>query len=302
VAIIEEMGVEDPREAVRQKARILLGNLLPLFPNEAPFNMQEIASCIGLHASDEEPRFSADSEIAPDSAGNVILRINKSRPITRQRFSIAHEIGHTLFPDYQLAVRCRKAHDKRWNDDDFLETLCDVAASEFMFPMPWFENSIATLQMTGEGIASLADKYQASREATVRRLVELHPEPMAAVYFSWKLKPEEHKQLRRNANQQFLFESLRPDEPTKKLRVDYPILNESFRSQVLDHIPVHKSIPNEGPIYQSATTLLPCDGTAVVSFGRIENKYRIIALPIYTDDADFGPKNARSVVALLRPV
>ncbi len=302
MAIIAEMGLEDPREAVRQKARVMLGNLLPLFPNPPPFNMQEIASCIGLHASDEEPSFSADSEIAPDGDGNVVLRINKSRPITRQRFSIAHEIGHTLFPDYQLAVRCRKAHDKRWNDDDFLETLCDVAASEFMFPLPWFENSIASLQMTGEGVASLADEYQASREATVRRLVELHPEPMAAVFFSWKLKPVEHKQVRRNAEKPFLSTIFRPDEPEKKLRVDYPILNESFRNHVLDHIPVHKSIPNDGPIYQAAMTLSPCDGTAVVSFGRIENEYHIVALPIYTDEADFGPNNASSVVALLRPI
>lgn len=301
-SIIEEMGVGNPREAVRLKARALLNSLSPLFPNPPPFDMQEIASCIGLHPSDEAPSFSGDSEIAPDGEGRVILRINKSRPLTRQRFSVAHEIGHTLFPDYQLSVRCRKAHDKRWNDDDFLETLCDVAASEFMFPLPWFEDSLASLSLNGEGVAKLADDYQASREATVRRLVELYPEPIAAVFFSWKLKPEEHKQIKRDAKQTFLLESFRPAAPTKKLRVDYPLMNDEFRSNVLGHIPVHKSIPSDGPVFQAATSQLPCDGTAVLSFGRFETEFRVTALPVYTDEADIGPDNASSVVALLRPL
>ncbi len=301
-ALIDEMGVEDPREAVRLKARALLNNLRPLFPNPPPFKMPELASCIGLHASDEEPSFSGDSEIAPDGEGRVVLRINKSRPLTRQRFSVAHEIGHTLFPDYHLAVRCRKANDKRWNDDDFLETLCDVAASEFMFPLPWFEDSLASLSMTGEGVAQLADQFEASREATVRRLVELYQEPIAAVFFSWKLKPVEHQQIKRDAKQSFLIESLRPEAPTKKLRVDYSITNELFRTNVLGHIPAHKSIPSDGPIFQAAISLLPCDGTSVLSFGRFETEFRVVALPVYTDEADIGPDNASSVVALLRPM
>jgi hypothetical protein len=301
-AVIEETGLDDPREAVRQKARALINRLSPLFPNPPPFNMNEIASCIGLHSSDEEPTFSADSEIAPDREGRVVLRVNKSRPLTRQRFSIAHEIGHTLFPDYHLAVRCRKAHDNRWNDDDFLETLCDVAASEFMFPLPWFSEKLESLEFTGLNLAQLADDCLASREAMARRIVELAETPMAAVYFSWKLKPLEQMQVRRDAKQVFLFADLVPEQPIAKLRVDYAIMNDAYRATVPVHIPKHKSIENCGPIYQAAITQLPCNGEAALQFGKSESEFGIVALPIYTDEMDLGPDGAVSVVAILRPV
>ena len=47
---------------------------------------------------------------------------------------------------------------------------------------------------------------------------------------------------------------------------------------------------------------LPYDGKSVLSFGRFETEFRVVALPVYTDEADIGPDNASSVVALLRPV
>ncbi len=106
-----------------------------------------------------------------------------------------------LFPDYHLSVRCRKANERRWDEDDVLETLCDIAASEFMFPLPWFQESLDRLDWTAEGILKLADLYQASPEATVRRIVERTVGPVAAVFFSWKHKPSEAAQIRRNRRQ-----------------------------------------------------------------------------------------------------
>lgn len=301
-AIIDETGEDDPFEAVRVKARRVVSNYVALFGEQPPFNLKAIASVRGLHWSDDDPRFSPDSEIAPEADGRVVLRVNKSRPESRQRFSIGHEIGHTLFPEYQLAVRCRKRVERNWADpEDLLETLCDVAASELMFPDPWFRDRIDAFELSAANIAELANDYAASRDATVRRLVELHPEPMAAVFFSWKLKPTEQRLVNRNRRQKPLFGEPLPM-PSPMLRVDYAILNDAFERVGTGHIPKDKSVPSEGPIHAASVSQTVQDGECRLDLGTLHGRFRVHALPVFTSEEATGPDGESSVVAILRPL
>lgn len=301
-SIIDETGEDDPFEAVRVKARRVVADYVAIFGEQPPFNLKAVASVRGLHWSDDDPRFSPDSEIAPEADGRVVLRVNKSRPESRQRFSIGHEIGHTLFPEYQLAVRCRKGVDRNWaSSEDLLETLCDVAASELMFPDPWFRNRIDSLELSAANIAELASDYLASRDATARRLVELHPEPMAAVFFSWKLKPTEQRLASRNQRQKPLFGEPLPM-PSPMLRVDYAILNDAFERVGTAHIPKDKSVPSEGPIHAASVTQTVQDGECRLDLGTLHGRFSIHALPLFTSEEVTGPEGASNVVAILRPL
>lgn len=303
LSIMDETGEEDPFEAVRFKARAVVADFHHAFPEAPPFDVNAMASMRGLHLSDDDPRFSADSEIAPEADGRVVLRINRSRPLTRQRFSVCHEIGHTLFPDYKLAVRCRKGNGGTFADpNDLLETLCDVAASELMFPTPWFRDRIERMELRAASLASLADEYQASREAMARRFVELHSEPLAAVFFSWKLKPTEARSVKAKSQMQPLFPDLDLAGPVPMLRVDYRIANASFDRVCSDYIPQDKSIPNEGPIYEASMSQELRDGEQQLDFGRLFRAFEIHTLPIFTAEDAVGPKGECSVVAVLRPL
>lgn len=300
-AIIDETGEEDPFAAVRVKARRVVTDYHGLFAEGPPFNLKAVASVRGLLWSDEDPRFSPDSEIAPEADGRVVLRVNKTRPETRQRFSIAHEIGHTLFPEYQLAVRCRKGSDRTWADPaDLLETLCDVAASEIIFPAPWFTDRISSFSFSAANIAALANDFQASRDATVRRLVELHPEPLTAVFLRWKLKPTEERQAARNRRQKSLFGGPLPM-PSPMLRVDYAILNDAFEREHIGHIPKDKSVPSDGPIYEASVTQTLQDGHCRLDLGTLHGDFFVHVLPIFTAEEATGPDGGCSVVAVLRP-
>lgn len=301
-AIMDETGTGDPFEAVRIKARNAVSQYHQFLAESPPFNMQAVASTFGLHWSDDDPRYSADSEISPESDGRVVLRVNKSRPETRQRFSIGHEIGHTLFPEYELSVQCRKATDRTWADpNDLIETLCDAAASELLFPTPWFSDRILTMPFCAAAIATLADDYKASREATARRFVELHEEPLAAVFFSWKLKPVEIRSVKARSKTGSLFPGMELPAPVPMLRVDYRIINEEFAARCTDYIPDDKSIPSEGPIYLASESQSPQNGIQVLDFGRAPRKFEINALPIFTHEHELGPNGGSSVVAILRP-
>jgi hypothetical protein len=265
--------------------------------------MKALASMRGLHWSDDDPRYSADSEIAPEADGRVVLRVNKNRPLSRQRFSIGHEIGHTLFPEYQLAVRCRKALDRSWADpSDMLETLCDVAASELLFPSPWFGDRVKLFDPSAGALAALADEYQASRDATIRRFVELADPPLAAVFFSWKLKPTEVRRAKRDRRQIPMFADLQPAPPQPMLRVDYAILSPSFASQCADHIPKDKSVRSEGSIFLASSTQSLQDGDCELDLGTVRGRFLVSVLPVFTPEEATGPEGACSVVALVRPL
>lgn len=301
-AILDETGEDDPLEAVRVKARAVVNQYHDALGQVPPFNMQAVASLRGLKWSDDDPRYSEDSEIAPEADGSVVLRVNKTRPLARQRFSIGHEIGHTLFPDYELAVRCRKGTEHAWADpNDLLETLCDVAASEILFPTPWFNRHVAEMQLSAETIATVATQYQGSREATVRRLVELNTQPLAAVFLSWKLKPKEKKAVNRNKNQIRMFDESFYSEPTPLMRVDYAIINPQFAGRCGKHIPKDKSVPSEGPIYGASISQTVQDGMCELDFGAVRGRFSAHVLPVFTTEESIGPDGGCSVVAVLIP-
>jgi len=301
LAIIEETGETDAVAAIRVKARSLVERFHALFPSAPPFNLSAMASFRGLKESNEAPRYSDDSEIAPDSNGCVILRVNRDRPRTRQRFSVGHEIGHTLFPDFEQSVQCRKARHRDWADpDDVLESLCDVAASEFLFPGPWFQNRVSTMPITAEAIIQLASDFQASPDATARRFVEVHAAPMAAVSFTWKLKPTEVRSAKVDQDQMRIFDDDELPTPKPKIRVDFAIPNTAFKDRFRDPIPRDKSIPSEGPIHEASRSGYPTDGTVWLDFGKIKRTFAVHAIPIFTPRDVIGPAGEVSVIAVLQ--
>jgi hypothetical protein len=301
-AIMDEVDQDNPIEAVRVKARAVVRDFYGVFHEEPPFNLEAVASYRGLHSSRETPKHSLDSEIVPRRDGRVALRVNRDRPITRQRFSIGHEIGHTLFPDFTLKTQCRRAIDRDWADtSDVIEMLCDVAAAEFVFPAPWFPTRLKQLTLSADALSQLATAYLASREATIRRLVELWTNPLLAVFFSWKLKPTEMRQRRRDRNQSRMFGD-GPPLPVPKLRVDYGVINTAFSRRYTDHIPQDKSVPSEGPIYDASVSQSSHDGEAWLDLGTISGRFTVHALPIYTPEELLGPDGAVSVVAVLGPI
>jgi Zn-dependent peptidase ImmA (M78 family) len=303
IAVIEETGQPDAVSAVRVKARALVQRYFGSFQEHPPFNLNAMASFCGLHESAEPPRFSADSEIAPESDGRIVLRVNRDRPKTRQRFSIGHEIGHTFFPEYRYRLQCRKPLNRDWADpNDLLETLCDVAASELLFPEPWFSDRVSKLNLCAEEIVTLASEYQASRDATVRRLVEVHESPLAALFLSWKLKPTEVRQQANDKNQYKMFDDDELSRQRPKLRVDYAVANGTFAAMHVAHVPSDKSIPSEGVIYEASGTQESRDGAMWLDLGTCAGNFMVHAIPVYTPEHMLGPDRRVSIAAIIRPM
>ena len=194
-ALIDELvrstGASDAAAAIRLKARELIALWVQTFGEPTiPISVDGLASLRGISRSEELPLHSPDAELMPDGTGGVTMRVHPDRPETRQRFSVAHEISHTFFPQYATKAWCRPdaRYRTRTNPDDHLEMLCDIGAAELLFPQPWFARDAAAVT-DANGLVGLAATYHASREATLRRFVETSSDSLAAAFFSWKLKP-----------------------------------------------------------------------------------------------------------------
>jgi len=300
--LVRSTGAIDAAAAIRLKARELIELYVASFGAPTmPINVEVLASLRGIRRSEELPLHSPDAELVPDGIGGVTMRVNPDRPDTRQRFSVAHEISHTFFPDYTTKGWCRT--DARYRDrtdpDDHLEMLCDIAAAELLFPQPWFTEDAAAVA-DASALLRLATTYHASREATTRRYAETSPESVAAVFLTWKLKPTQKATVGRK-DQGNLF-GVTPEEvrDALRLRIEYTAMSEAFKANG-HFLPKDKSVENEGPIYRAASTGGPAEDECFLDLGQAAGTYRVWAIPLWTAEDQQGSNRENAVAAILRP-
>ena len=107
------------------------------------------------------------------------IEYNPHRQHARIRFSLAHELVHTLFPDHAERVRNSSARASAHDDRD-VEFLCNIAAAEILMPAV-SKSDIRPLPLTMDDILRVRDKYEASTEAAMIRLVDLSTRPVALI-------------------------------------------------------------------------------------------------------------------------
>lgn len=104
----------------------------------------------------------------------TLIKIRAGDRPRRQRFSLAHEIGHTFLPGYTLAPQYRCDPSPRpTRRRDLIEQLSDVAASELLLPHRTVQQELNTAGCTLDTAVTVADICDASLEAAARRVVDV---------------------------------------------------------------------------------------------------------------------------------
>lgn len=288
VALIRDDGrVKNPEQIIREKARRLVAAAIESGWSGPPFDARILASLLGIrvHLADLDPRH--DAFIFPDGNGRLRMTVNSAAYPMRQNFSVAHEIVHTLFPDHYEMIQNRRQRGAQIDPDAELEYLCNVGAAELLLPLEPFQKDVARYGFGLHAVPTLKDRYQASAEAVIRRMVQVDEGVSAAVFLACRLKPSETA-----AQTQICFDGL-VQQPSPKLRVLYSTPSRRFRS----FLPRHKSIPDTSCAYAAAGT------------GRIEaaeEVWDVAGLPRYRVEAMrltmLGEQeDSPEVAVLLRP-
>lgn len=170
-SVLKFAGNSDPISLIEAKARELVLRARDAGWSGPPYNPLAIADLlkIPVEANGEV----ADARTVPAGAG-VKIEFNPTRPRERVRFSVAHEIAHTLFSD--VAEQPRHRGGTATSTDEWqLEMLCNLAAAEFVMPLGSLPPSDALPKI--EQLMADRRKFDVSPEAFLIRVVKTTSEP-----------------------------------------------------------------------------------------------------------------------------
>ena len=171
-------GDSDPVDAVTERARRLVLDALDSGWQGPPFNPFLLADHCGIQVVAKAGV--RDARTVPVGRGQRFrIEFNPTRPAARVRYSVAHEIAHTLFADCAAHVRHRAARAELSGDEWQLEALCNVAAAELLMPLGSFPN-LREESMTIERLVQLRRTYAVSMEALLIRAVRVSEAPVVA--------------------------------------------------------------------------------------------------------------------------
>ena len=105
-----------------------------------------------------------------------IVFVNNSLAITRQIFTLFHELAHLIFRNNHIdatandrGISYLKSVSKNYQDIEFL---CNEFAAEFLLPTPDFGKEVKNYGTSSNGVAQLAKRYCVSREVVLRKMLK----------------------------------------------------------------------------------------------------------------------------------
>ncbi len=168
-SVLALAGDSDPVQAITERARTLAVEAIQdgwSGPPYDPFALAEYQN-VAVVAREDIP----EARTVPSRAG-YIIEFNPNRPRSRVKYSICHELAHTLFPDCADRVRSRATHRDMKGDEWQLETLCNIGAAELLMPV----GSIPSLEgerFTIDAVLEARKQHEVSAEAVLLRAVRL---------------------------------------------------------------------------------------------------------------------------------
>lgn len=169
-------GDSDPVQAITQRARALAIEAIQngwSGPPYDPFALAEYLK-VPVVARQDIP----DARTVQSRSGYVV-EFNPNRPRSRVKYSICHELAHTLFPDCADRVRNRVTHRDIKGDEWQLETLCNIGAAELLMPVG-STPSLERERLTIDTILEVRKQHEVSAEAALLRAVRLTAEQCCA--------------------------------------------------------------------------------------------------------------------------
>lgn len=219
-ALVEATGILDPVVATEHLANQLLADA---GVSEPPVPLDVLASFQGIAVVEvvDMPR---SGMLIPMPGGQLKVQLRVSDSPGRRNFSLAHEIGHTLMPDYtEQPVEKLDVYTGEFVESNEEEFLCDIAARSLLLPETMFVARCSELKPTIDNLLVLAEEFACSLEAIALRLDQLRPWPCVAVIWEMQLKPAQVKTMNNIALPGFEDMSI----PQEEYRVKHHVGNDA---------------------------------------------------------------------------
>lgn len=186
---------QDPVEAITIRAREVILSFIEAGGEGPPFDPFDLASFLKVQVV---PSVEVRDAKISYAGGKFLIEFNPNRPRSRVRYSLSHELIHTLFPDCKEEIRYRIEHKEMRGDAWQLEMLCNIGAAELLMPIGSFPE-LQNENLSIDNLLDLRRKYEVSVEALLLRFIKL------------------------TQNQCVLFSASRMAEDKEQYKIDYSI-------------------------------------------------------------------------------
>lgn len=175
-------GIADVRLRARERLAEAEGVLRAIDPSWAPppYDPWLIAQALGIRCIEVRQESFRGAMICV-RAGEPVILYRRQKDESRTRFSLFHEIAHTLFPGFGRGPLPPGPGSPLLEPEGRLERLCDAAALEMMIPEDHFRADLARDGFGGDRVEDLCRRYQAGIEAVALRMVDSAEAPACAV-------------------------------------------------------------------------------------------------------------------------
>jgi len=170
-SVLKLAGDSDPVEVISARVRDLIFQAFEQGWSGPPYDPFALAALRGIEVAPSENV--VDAQILTGKGGALRILFNPDRAPARINYSVAHEIGHSLFPDCAEIVRHRLKHTGATRDEWQLEMLCNMAAAEILMPVGTLRRD--DLEPGIDRISELRKRYAVSSEAVLLRMLRLTP-------------------------------------------------------------------------------------------------------------------------------
>lgn len=144
----------------------------------APVNVKSIAKSLGLVVNYSATDDSISGFLFRKLDEPAVIGVNSGQSEVRQRFTIAHELGHYLLHGTEMHVdRFKWRSDVSSKGTDIEEKEANLFAAEFLMPEVFLRRDIRSLSsfdlVEEKKISQLAEQYNVSVQALTFRLAYL---------------------------------------------------------------------------------------------------------------------------------
>lgn len=152
-----------------------------------PVPLEEIAEAVGITSLTTVSTTNFEGVLITDAAKTKgSIAVNANSPLERQRFTIAHEIGHFLIVTHTHTAQCVRTDLSVMASSDAgraKEAEANRFASHLLMPKRRFLADIRKLgQYEVSHIVQLASRYQVSKEAAARRFTGVSQTDCAVIF------------------------------------------------------------------------------------------------------------------------
>lgn len=126
---------------------------------------------ISVFAEPELATVGASGDCYFDSKGFPVIRYNPNEPATRQRFTIAHELGHILMGHIQPGQRAHR--DPLRSYDEYYERPMERQANDFAAQLLMPESVVKMIAKNTPSSRELARQFNVSPDAMGYRVKNL---------------------------------------------------------------------------------------------------------------------------------